>query len=418
MNLGDEQYKISFAYLFSKLSIKHTLIFIDADKLNEFTIKQKDIIILGGGDIINEYFLSNIHNILSNKQNMVIALSVGIPYKQYLIKFNNFIDYIFIRTKQDLKYLSYYYDSDRLFYIPDISINLNKSLIYTHNDMITKISENKKIITITLSRHIYDENTNNYTELLNNFKYIIMYLISEKYFIILIPFNSNDNNFENDNIIHNDIMNLIGENNNILNFNNCSNETVYKIYKYYTHYNITMRFHSCLYSFYNIKPFFPIYTTRKIHNLLTDLDWNNFSYKIPTDTNDIPTSINTTVLLDTLCKMLKYDYIELQSKLLKSYNEYLSDYKKSITYVKNIFSKPSKNKNLNKMDTFLDSIYINYLLPNINTLDKTTTSKNILKILTQSDNINNDYIYGLNEKMYIPGYNYKDEWKWIISKVI
>ena len=64
-NLGDETYKLTFNYIFDtflpKTDLQHYNIeFLDCDKINLKKFIDSDIIVLGGGDIINEYFLDQI----------------------------------------------------------------------------------------------------------------------------------------------------------------------------------------------------------------------------------------------------------------------------------------------------------------------------------------------------------------------
>ena len=48
---------------------------------------------------------------------------------------------------------------------------------------------------------------------------------------------------------------------------NC--EEIYKLYKFFD-ICIPMRYHGCLFAIYNNIPIFPLFTTRKIENLLLD----------------------------------------------------------------------------------------------------------------------------------------------------
>ena len=45
-----------------------------------------DIIIVGGGDVLNSYFINKIYDKFNNKKNLIIALSVGIPYINMLVE--------------------------------------------------------------------------------------------------------------------------------------------------------------------------------------------------------------------------------------------------------------------------------------------------------------------------------------------
>ena len=67
-----------------------------------------------------------------------------------------------------------------------------------------------------------------------------------------------------------------------------------------------MRFHACLFSIYANIPFLPIFSTRKITNLLKDISWN-YAYKLPLNEIDLPTDINLNVYIITHSGVL-YDY--------------------------------------------------------------------------------------------------------------
>lgn len=77
-NIGDESYKISIPLL---LGNRCKITFKCMDDVYEIP-KNTDIVICGGGDIINEYFMEKAVNILNNFNGVVYALSVGIPYSQ------------------------------------------------------------------------------------------------------------------------------------------------------------------------------------------------------------------------------------------------------------------------------------------------------------------------------------------------
>ena len=130
-NLGDEQYRITFNFIFNTFLPKNDLNnynihYIDCDTIKLHDFNETDIIILGGGDILNDYFLDKVILKFRNKPNKIIAVSVGIPYIDIIINTNklNIIDYIFVRTKQDLDLFKEYFHVHRIFYLPDISYYL------------------------------------------------------------------------------------------------------------------------------------------------------------------------------------------------------------------------------------------------------------------------------------------------------
>ena len=131
-NFGDDQYKKSFSKLLADyIHSDYTIDFYNCDKIHEksqVTFKNTDIIIIGGGDILNPYFLNKINKQFKKGENLIIAFSVGLPYTKTLVQTDllDIIDYIFLRTHQDLNIFKKYFDKDRVFYIPDLSYILSK----------------------------------------------------------------------------------------------------------------------------------------------------------------------------------------------------------------------------------------------------------------------------------------------------
>ena len=132
INFGDEQYIETFKCILDKLHIAYTsLKFIDCDKCGDLSYNDNDVIFLGGGDILNHYFLDKIISIFKNKPNKIIAVSVGIPYNDIIYsKKLNILDYIFLRTKQNVSLLERYYDKNKIFYLPDISYFSEKKIFF------------------------------------------------------------------------------------------------------------------------------------------------------------------------------------------------------------------------------------------------------------------------------------------------
>lgn len=447
-NIGDEQYKITFTHVLKKyLGSKMVNIqFIDCDKIFNYSFDEKDIIILGGGDVLNNYFLDKIILKFKNKKNKIIAVSVGIPYTSIVSKHNklSYIDYIFIRTKQDFDMLSKHYFPHRIKYIPDLSYYLND---YVHTSYVSILDNkfqdlslikiSKKIIGINLNRHIYNPNDiNNYNKFINTFSVFVEKLISDSYYIVFLPYNTNINSFnENDILIHNDVINLIKPElrNNIKNIDyTLSVEETYYIYKYF-YATVCMRYHACLFSLYNNVPFLALYTTRKIKNLMKDIYWNNF-YELDTDENDFPINLSYNVL--------QFKFNMLVENYSKSYNLLLSN-NRNINK-KNYISSPGSfldvlftdyNKISNSryheisVEEIKQNIYdyiISREIKNNNNNDNDTMDlsfvpmeerNNIVQLTSYylTGTLNSIYNHGMYLKMFNKNYRYNDEWKWVIE---
>ena len=225
-NVGDEQYKHSIKILFSTYlpkEYKYTIDFYDCDKINSVQFLESDIIIVGGGDVLNSYFINKIYDKFNNKNNLIIALSVGIPYINMLVENEklHIIDYIFLRTSVDIEMFYKYIGKDRVFYLPDLSILLTKN-DYKNINVVDKYNlKNKKVATFCLSRNIYNEKYEiEYYSVIYNISKFVEYLIDLDYHILFLPFNTKNkdgtlNLSENDVLIGDDIGNLIDKKKNM-----------------------------------------------------------------------------------------------------------------------------------------------------------------------------------------------------------
>jgi polysaccharide pyruvyl transferase WcaK-like protein len=323
-NIGDEQYKISFEHIFHKFlpnRKSYNIEYLDCDSIKCDSFSDTDIIIIGGGDILNHYFLDQINDKFKGKPNKIIAISVGLPYNEILINTNklSIIDYIFIRTQQDFTLFSQYYRSDRIFYLPDISYYLTEenidnsvhdsnysSIVFKQLDLIKR--KKRKIIAFCLNRHIYTKETKKkYGNIVVEFYKTIKLLIEQGFYIVLLPFNTcegledDDSNMENDIIFHTEIFNLldVDKQQSVLNIDtNLSVKQTFKLFDYF-YISVPMRFHACLFSIYKNVPMIPVFTTKKISNFLLDIKWNIF-YQLNTDSKDLPYELDSQLLFSKI----------------------------------------------------------------------------------------------------------------------
>ncbi len=123
-NLGDEMFKEAFL----KLLPSHSLTFYNVDEVEKLTSNigsLYDSIIVGGGDLINEYFQDKIKSIRSSFAGCIYAIGIGIPYKELISK-NSLepYDYVFVRNKSYLREICLAVGSERCHYLPDIVTSL------------------------------------------------------------------------------------------------------------------------------------------------------------------------------------------------------------------------------------------------------------------------------------------------------
>lgn len=453
-NAGDEQYKLSFVSVFDRYLPRDTgmdfnIDFVDADKLLLHQFGDTDIIVLGGGDILNDYFLDKVISKFHGCKNKVIAVSVGLPYTPILTDTNklNIIDYIFIRTQQDIELFSRYFHPHRVLYLPDISYSLmesQKSLsVYYQNKVKLAKSLGKRIVAISLSRHIYHKNYESlYNNIITTISHFVKYLVTFDFYVVFVPFNTNnDNPSENDLLVHKDVIDVLTRNGNFA----LSNITVIEeqldamsLIELYTMMDlcIPMRFHACLFSMYANVPFLPIFTTRKILNLLIDVEWM-YGYELKTNERGIPTEMDLTIMMTRFIGLMEsaQNNDSLRTKL-KHLNKdifgkhFATNIKQLIDVVTLPYSKTSvqslttqyRNEIDDKIETVSKAIQIfaqsknfeDFRMVDDNCLQNIIVS--IVSYHLTHGSVESKYNYGLKSKMFagIDSYNFKEEWRWIL----
>jgi hypothetical protein len=356
-----------------------------------------DIIIVGGGDVLNSYFLDKIIKKFQNKKNKIIAISVGIPYIETLIQTEkiNIIDYVFLRTRVDIELFYKYFSKERVFYLPDLSCMLLNEFklqkVTSYNDIaafrlnITKkynidVLSNvykspkgtlpkgtlpkgtKKSVCFCLSRHVYNINyLNEYDKVITGLCEFIEFLISENYYIIFVPFNTcKQNPNENDILIARDVVTKLKLNDSY--FTSIERElSSNEIFAILCNVDlcIPMRFHACLFSIYCYTPIIPIYTTRKIFNLMKETNWQ-YNYYLPINEKLIPINIESSILIDMCINLLKANEFRqnIYHKLLYI-NTNLFDMYCTSKLINLIINKP-KNLQIKKcqsIDIKIDELY-------------------------------------------------------------
>lgn len=455
-NIGDEQYKTTFMSMMKEHlkcpSVKRFNIkFIDSDLLKSTVILDSDIIILGGGDVLNNYFLDEINEKFKGKPNKILAVSVGLPYEDILINTEKLalIDYIFLRTEQDIELFGKYYRKERLFYLPDISYFLLNQELKAKSEIYKKlVSINKsgtKILALCLNRHIYSEKMSDcYKSIISELAVTVNQLLRQKYFVVFLPFNTNNDNAENDILIHDDVYNEIDEKlrRNVMNIT--SRLSVSDTFDLFEQFSVVlpMRFHACLFSIYHRVPMVPILTTKKVSNIILDIDWKH-SYKLSTDENDIPLTLDSAILLSkikrvsnpeekSLCNVGKYawppqDLKKYLSSVCDGFKEKMVEPVEMLFKIldEEEFEKDTVCINRNEVivKTIVEQIkgLLNISLDeylDLSLVIDDDIREEIIGIVSYNltNNYDSEYNYGLSLKMFRVGYNYTEEWMWILCE--
>lgn len=124
-NVGDEQFRDSIAYILDRQSPGEPVSFVDCDHIDGMAFPADAKIVLGGGDVMNTYFLDQIYEVFAGTTHEITALSVGVPFVS-IYKAPSFrrINRIFVRTFQDTARPSFLRASQTWRVVVDASIFL------------------------------------------------------------------------------------------------------------------------------------------------------------------------------------------------------------------------------------------------------------------------------------------------------
>ena len=387
-NLGDDLFMNAIYNLLKNND--YNIKYINPD--DNFNFINIDIIILGGGEILNDYFIDKIIKKLDQliKKPIILALSTECSNNNY-IKSNkiDFIDNFITRNKLEYFELIKRYGMNNVKYMPDLifSLKFNKCINRT------KI----KKIGLCLARTIY-KNNSDYLTYINCLKESLKILRDLNIQIYLFSFNTSNNINESDILLNKDIS--IYTDYTIINDNVFEKINSMDLL-------ICSRFHAHVLSIaYNI-PFISICHTKKVFNLINSINYEKYMLPIELKNNNL------------LVKFKSDDLINLYYNISNNYCNIVNQ----LNNISNKFKNKWINFNINK--------YFNLRLTYPLYESEYTINKNINDITSTIHNINDNdlktqiilyktvknpfanYYYGLNNK--INNCNLNDEIKWIIK---
>jgi hypothetical protein len=452
-NSGDDAFGTVFsALLGDKAIIRNT------DDINEIPNDVK-LVICGGGDIINHYFLDKITSLVKKRSVPVIAISVGIPFESCLNKRElNIFDHIVIRNKIDLPQLVQRFGDQYVKYYPDLTYLLPSIIPYEKTKMINKNYFN---IGFFLVRNIFMRN-NNYGKIvaqLATFLNLIQnYKVGGKPVrILLIPFCCNTKTQNEDDFkINNDVMKNVKNTSSIINVDR--RLEIPELFNLVRDLDlgICMRLHSHIFCYMNNVPMISIAFTRKVKNFMVENGMENFVYELPLDDQYYyPTDCNPDKLLNMVDSMINsYDTVKQTLVQKNKINfEQIAEFK---DYFFNIIENPTKRIGAptyisdDQIDLMVDQIivdvvkhlqnvrndkrehsYYTKMLKDGKTLqevafelvgEKEVVFWNKIKVeitsiilLRITGLVKPIYYYGLHDQIFMPDYNIKESIKWIYN---
>lgn len=330
-NYGDDLFEV----IFKKLYSEHTLYFYDPNKIT-YLQEWVDVIICGGGDIINDWFMNKIAYLKIRaeqkykKRIPTYAISIGITFKNSIPNdkpyYLDIFDYWIVRNKIDVDILKKRYPENNIIYVPDVVHLLNT---YKSKKLLTSFRLlSRPIIGIFLTNTISSDGTNQkYDQEVTKFSELIS-SIPNNFDIHLVPFNMGINRHENDSILNTAIYKKLDEEQKKrVTLNNFTlNELVSQFRSNIYNYGICMRYHShILCQTYSV-PFISISMTNKTYEYMKDFGIDRYLIDY-TDRNIDISQFN--ILFNKLIEDKRFFSTQTESRYIKV-NKFLDPVKNKI----------------------------------------------------------------------------------------
>lgn len=345
-NIGDEAYK---AVLSNIPYANHDISFMCIDDIGDSLIPNNvQTVFLGGGDIVNDYFMSKVCIYLKNFTGRIYGISIGIPYRS-CAHYLHIFDHVFVRSMNDYQICCHEIGEVNVSYYPDLAA------LSPFNKKIVSNPINEINIGLCLAQP-YFSNNQAATSLLNSIcdvlKDIKQTYTNVKYH--LISFNQNSiNTCECDDYINAQIYNkLVNEyalnhNDIVIQNNLLSPSDILSFISNNVDVSICMRYHSVIFSLMTNTPFVPLYCSQKIKNVLNDVNIDdNINCSMNVDSQFKPISFDKHKFLTAL-KLQINSFVSKEFQNLQPYSQWLSRVNfESLIEIRDIIFRKQKRKNL------------------------------------------------------------------------
>lgn len=301
-NIGDQAYVVPYQTLFSD----YDLTFISIDDLIQIPANI-DAVIVAGGDVINDYFMTKIKAALATYNGPCYAFSVGIPFADG-VRYTPYFDHIVLRSRQDMDAVRDMVGSKNVEYAPDAAWMLQSVVTRkpTHHKPISHPKIPKKFA-ICLAQPAFYQNTYESDMIAAIVKFI--YTLKHTYVnceIHILAFNTSVYEDESDYIVNNKVFQKLQMYQGIYNHTEHALTDPIAMLNFFAtmDFVVGMRYHSIVFAMIQNIPFVAIYATKKIANVLEDTNLTDFGYYLPHDENYKPTNVDVDTIMTCVRKRI------------------------------------------------------------------------------------------------------------------
>jgi hypothetical protein len=344
-NLGDDSYVYAFTKIFPDIRIS----FLSMDDVQQLP-SDTTMVICGGGDIINDYFMLKAQQILKDFKGLVYAVSVGIPYLTGS-KYLHLFDHVFTRSVIDYQTAVHEIGTRNVTRIDDATFVLAPSY---NADFIP--ASNVIRVGIALAHPVFYNNTGSY-EMIQSIATALVDFYTEhdsrvEYHIL--AFNHNVKNVQEcDYLVNQTLYQHLQENGiPVLLRHDINDIRMIDYININIDLMLCMRYHSVVFSFLTGTRFLALYTTPKVNNFLQTYFEDSMSdhYSLELDINahmlfeklelalskpaPTPPTLDTSLITNVINAQKSQDI--LITSQLQSFDNVLNTCKRSIIKYLNI----------------------------------------------------------------------------------
>jgi len=423
-NLGDDLFYYIFKNIFDDMKINYQISSLDDVKILDSNI---DLIILGGGEILNSYFLSKIQKLTKNFNGKIIAYSCELPQGQ-IIKEINLIDYFIIRNHNDYQRLLKHFNQEKenpfIEYYPDLvfSYPVKRELLVTK----------EKKVTVCLARSIFSNNKS-YNFYLKKICLFLKYIYELGWNIYLIPFNTSSSNSESDLLLNQDLVNIsesLGFKLNNIVWSQQENNIETKSDIVINHFKtsdiiICSRYHAHILSVVCGKPIFSIPHTKKAKEQMELFGLNNCIMQPVLDEVSRPTDFDVLKAIELFNSMIE-NYDEICEIIKEIKLPTIQDHKNKLERLFKLEKRQippyyvSDDKCMEIINDIKDNLKLTFNLENLN-CDQNLFNEEFRNRITRfilykiCKDPGASYFYGLTNKILKPNFNIVEDLKWIYN---
>jgi polysaccharide pyruvyl transferase WcaK-like protein len=326
-NLGDDVFTWVFNRLFSH---NYQVRFINPED-NVWPTENTAAVLVGGGDLINDYFMSQLTPLFSREKFKcpIYAVGVGIPYPDLIEQgYLDGFDYIIHRTWDVHSRLLARYGPGRVHLAPDLAWLLPSSSIETKppsklfSNLLcgsepaaaVKATKKHKVI-VCLARPMFVPNHSEHYEKIVESLAEFLSELAETHKLDFVPFGRHGH-VHDDRLMNNDVYTkmlrinphaTIGAVRLFDNFVSAEGADIVTFFRHYD-FSVCSRFHAHIFSLMAGVPMMSVSCTHKVTSLMAEAGLSHYMYALPVDPAGLyPVDCRTEILRETWHRLIDHE---------------------------------------------------------------------------------------------------------------